>query len=145
MKGEFARVPQTAENGYPHWRIRRLLLALGVILCLGSLGHSAGVMRFYFQQGIPNLDRALLDVWIAEAQLLGGAFYLGAYGQFRSGKCGRTAAVCGALTVISFAVPLMATLAIHSPMVVQIPLAIYLLLSVLILVRIVAQPGNHTG
>jgi hypothetical protein len=115
------------------------MLALGIVLCLGSLGHSLGVIRFYLQQGIPNLDRALLDVWVAEAQLLGGAFYLGAYGQFRSGKCGRTAAVCGALTVISFALTLIPTFAVRAPMVFQIPLVIYLLLSGLILLRMVAQ------
>jgi hypothetical protein len=140
MKAHFAPGPQPPENVTPHSHIRRLVRALGVTLCLGSLGHSSGVIRFYLQQGIPNLDRALLDVWVAEAQLLGGAFYLGAYGQFHSGKCGGTAAVCGALTIISFALPLIPTLAVRAPMVFQIPLVIYLLLSGLILLRMVAQP-----
>ncbi len=47
-----------------------------VTLCLGGLAHSIGVVHFYVKEGLPNADRILLDVWIAGAQLIGGALYL---------------------------------------------------------------------
>jgi hypothetical protein len=52
------------------------LIALGVLLLLGGLAHSVGVSHLYVTHGVPSLDRVLLDVWIAEAQLGAGGLLL---------------------------------------------------------------------
>lgn len=49
---------------------------LGIVLVLGGVAHSIGVSHLYFTKGLPDLDRVLLDVWIAEAQLVGGVLFL---------------------------------------------------------------------
>jgi hypothetical protein len=56
--------------------VKRFLLGLGVILLLGGLAHTIGVSHLYFTRGLPEPNRVLLDVWIAEAQILGGALFL---------------------------------------------------------------------
>ena len=40
---------------------------------LGGLAHSAGVIHFSVVDGVPDANRVMLDVWIAEPQLLAGA------------------------------------------------------------------------
>jgi hypothetical protein len=54
----------------------RLILILGIVLVLGGVAHSIGVSRRYLIAGLPDLNRVLLDIWIAEAQLAGGALFL---------------------------------------------------------------------
>jgi hypothetical protein len=49
---------------------------LGATLLLGAMAHSFGVCRLYLTRGMPDLNRVLLDVWIAEAQAVGGALFL---------------------------------------------------------------------
>ena len=78
------------------------------------------------------------------AQLLSGAFYLIACRQFRLGQPWQTALFCGALTVGSFALPLMSMLLVRRPMVFQIPLGIYLLLNGWILSRVVRRRMSGT-
>jgi hypothetical protein len=56
--------------------VKRFVLGLGVVLLLGGVSHSFGVLHRYATKGVPVLDRVLLDIWIAEAQLVGGALFL---------------------------------------------------------------------
>ncbi|MCI0746167.1 MAG: hypothetical protein L0Y58_12245 [Verrucomicrobia subdivision 3 bacterium] len=143
MQNESAHQRKTTDTAPPHVYLRRLMLVLGIILCLGSLGHAFGVARFYIAQGIPDANRVLLDVWIAEAQLLGGALYLVAYRALRSGRPWRTAAGCGALTVCSYAGPFIPVLFVRAPIAFRIPPVIHLLLSVLILIHAASRPRTN--
>jgi hypothetical protein len=54
----------------------RFVGALGLVLVLGGLAHTFGVSRLYVTSGVPDVNRVLLDVWIAEAQIVGGALFL---------------------------------------------------------------------
>jgi hypothetical protein len=54
---------------------RRLVGILAMVLLLGGFAHAVGVSRRYFSTGMPDLNRVLLDVWIAEAQIVGGALF----------------------------------------------------------------------
>jgi len=119
-----------------------MLRVLGIVLCLGSVGHSAGVVGFYDRNGIPDVNRVLLDVWIAEAQLLGGALYWQASRAFRSTKPWRALAAFGALTVISYAAPFIPILVKRAPVIFWIAPVLYLLLSVFILARVVMERRN---
>jgi hypothetical protein len=56
--------------------VQRLAFILGVVLLLGGAAHSTGVLHMYIVRGWPDLNRILLDVWIAEAQVAGGCFFL---------------------------------------------------------------------
>jgi hypothetical protein len=56
--------------------VKKLVGILGTVLVLGGLAHSIGVSHLYLTKGAPDLNRILLDVWIAEAQLVGGALFL---------------------------------------------------------------------
>src|SRR5947208_16638474 len=118
---------------------------LGLILCLGGLGHTFGVARFYAVQGVPDANRVLLDIWIAEAQLFGGALYLAAYRAVRSGGSWRALAVCGALTVISYTGPFIPVLFSRDPIAFQIPPTIYFLLSLFVLIRAVAARARQSS
>jgi hypothetical protein len=124
--------------------VTHLLKTFGIILMLGGLGHSAGVLHFYAAAGVPDADRVLLDVWIAEAQLLGGSLYLAASSASRSGKPSRAWAIFGALTIIGFTVPLIPVLFSRAPTVFRIPAVIYLLLSIWILANAVRPQGTHS-
>ena len=66
--------------------MNRLLQMLGIVLLLGGLGHSLGIVHLYVTSGIPDTNRVLLVVWIAEAQLLGGGLYLAAFRASRRGS-----------------------------------------------------------
>jgi hypothetical protein len=57
-------------------RQNRFVLVLGLVLVLGGIAHSVGVVRLYVLKGLPDLNRVLLDVWIAEAQMAAGALFL---------------------------------------------------------------------
>jgi hypothetical protein len=115
--------------------VSQLLRALGVILVLGGLGHLIGVIYFYVTQGVPDVNRVLLDAWVAEAQILGGGLYLAAFRAMRAGSAWRALSVSGALTILVYAVPFIPVLFFRAPMMFRIPPIIYLLLSVFILVR----------
>ncbi len=113
--------------------MNQLLRGLGIVLLLGGLGHSAGVLHLYLTAGFPEANRILLDVWVAEAQLLGGGLYLAASRASRAGKPSRTLAVFGALVIMGFAVPMLPVLFSRAPLVFRIPVVTYLLLSIWIL------------
>lgn len=116
-----------------HTLVNQLLRGLGIVLLLGGLGHSAGVLHLYLTAGFPEANRILLDVWVAEAQLLGGGLYLAASRASRAGKPSRTLAVFGALVIMGFAVPMLPVLFSRAPLVFRIPVVTYLLLSIWIL------------
>ena len=86
--------------------MKRFPLALGVLLLLGGLAHSAGVAHHYFAHGVPEANRILLDAWIAEAQLAGGALFLVAARSTNP----RPWLVAGALSVWTWAVPFLPVL-----------------------------------
>lgn len=112
-----------------------LLRWLGVILVLGGLAHSAGLVYFYRTHGVPAADRVLLHVWIAEAQIIGGAFYLAAFRARRAGGAWRGLAVAGALTVLAYAVPFIPVLFARAPLLFRIPPIAYALLSGFVMLR----------
>src|SRR5262245_36999423 len=85
---------------------RRVCLALGTVLVLGGLAHSFGVSRLYLSRGFPDFNRVLLDVWIAEAQIVGGALFLLA----ARNRDPRPLSVGGALLVWTYAIPFLPVL-----------------------------------
>ncbi len=113
----------------------RLLRMLGVVLMLGGLAHSAGVAHLYVTGGVPDLNRVLLDAWVAEAQLVGGALYLVAFRAMRVGSAWRAWAVGGALTILAYAVPFIPVLFMRAPPMFRIPPTVYALLSLFIALR----------
>jgi hypothetical protein len=115
--------------------MNQFLKIFGIVLVLGGLGHSTGVLRFYGASGVPEANRVLLDVWIAEAQLLGGALLWAAGAWSRDGKPARVLAVFGALIIIGLTAPLIPVLFIRAPLVFRVPAVIYFVLSVLVLAK----------
>ena len=126
--------------------MRILLLALGMILILGGVGHSVGVIHLYVTKGIPDINRVLLDAWVAEAQLLAGAFYLAS---FRAGSTWKSLSVSGSLILLAYAVPFIPVLFMRAPLVFRIPTIAYAALSTFILVRVAGsaepQPQSRSN
>ena len=112
-----------------------LIRALGVVLVLGGLAHSAGVARLYATAGVPDANRVLLDVWIAQAQLLSGALYIAAARSARAGREWRGLATFAALTIIGFSVAMLPVLIARAPVVFRVPPIAYSLASLAILWR----------
>jgi len=108
---------------------------LGGVLILGGLGHSAGVARLYATNGVPDANRVLLDVWIAQAQLLSGGLYLAAAASTRAGRHWRALAVSGALTIIAFSVALLPVLVMRAPLIFRVPPVVYSIASGVVLLR----------
>ena len=112
--------------------LSRVLFVLGVVLVLGGVSHSIGVLLFYATAGVPDANRVLLDIWIAEAQLLGGGLYLAAFRKRRAGMSWRTMSAFGAFTIIGFALPILPVLFLRVPWMFRIPQIVYLALSIFI-------------
>jgi hypothetical protein len=110
----------------------RVLFVLGVVLVLGGVSHSIGVGLFYATAGVPDANRVLLDIWIAEAQLLGGGLYLAAFRKWRAGTSWRTLSAFGAFTIVGFALPILPVLFLRAPWMFRIPQIIYLAFSLFI-------------
>jgi hypothetical protein len=113
--------------------LARLLRILGVVLILGGMAHTAGVVQLYVSRGVPDANRIMLDIWIAEAQLSSGALYVAAWRSRRAGSPWRGLAAFGALTMIGFAVPILPVLISRAPLHFWIPNIVYLAISVVIL------------
>jgi hypothetical protein len=113
----------------------RLLSGIGVVLVAGGLGHSVGVIQLYASDGLPDANRVLLDIWIAEAQLLSGALYIAASRAMRARSEWRALAVFGAVGIIGFAVPMLPVLVARAPLIFRVPAIIYLVVSLFILGR----------
>ena len=116
--------------------VSQLLRALGVILVLGGVGHSIGVIHLYATRGVPNLNRVLLDTWVAEAQIIGGGLYVAAFRAMRNGSPWKGLTVAAALTILAYAVPFLPILFVRAPVALRIPPTIYALLSVFIAFRV---------
>ena len=113
----------------------KILAGVGVVLVLGGVAHSAGVLHLYVTSGLPDANRVLLDIWIAEAQLLSGALYIAASRAMRARSNWRALAAIGALSIIGFAVPMLPVLIARAPLIFRVPAIIYLVVSLFILVR----------
>src|SRR5262245_46753342 len=118
----------------------RFVGALGAVLVLGGLGHSAGVLRFYATAGLPDANRILLDIWIAEAQLIGGALYLTAFLTSRRRGAWRALSIFGALTIIGFGAAMLPALFARSPVRFRIPTLVYVACSVLVVAHATWAP-----
>jgi hypothetical protein len=116
--------------------VSQLLRTLGIVLVLGGLGHSLGVIHLYVTQGVPDANRVLLDAWVAEAQILGGGLYVAAFRAMRAGSAWRGLSLAGALTIVAYAVPFIPVLFVRAPLIFRIPPIVYVLLSVFIAVRV---------
>ena len=115
----------------------RLLACTGVVLVLGGLGHSGGVIHLYATAGVPEANRVLLDIWIGEAQLLSGGLYVAASRALRAGSRWRALSVFGALTIIGYAIPILPVLVARAPLIFRIPAIVYLAVSLFIVARVV--------
>jgi hypothetical protein len=107
------------------------------------MGHTVGVLHLYMTAGVPDANRVLLDVWVAEAQLLGGGLYLAASCASRAGKPSRVLVVFGAVVMIGFTLPMLPILFSRAPVVFRIPVVIYLFLSLWILAYAAKPAGNR--
>ena len=125
--------------------MNRLLRVFGIVLLLGGLAHTAGVLHFYFTTGVPEANRVLLDIWIAEAQLLGGALYVMAGRGSGGGRSSRIVAVFGALIIIGFAVPMLPVLFSRAPILFRIPAMVYLIASIFVLATLVKTERSEEG
>jgi hypothetical protein len=115
--------------------VNRFLKVFGIALVLSGLGHSAGVLHFYMTGKVPEANRILLDIWIAEALFLGGGLYLGATCGTHTSKSARTLAIFGSLTIIGCILPMIPVLFMRAPVVFRIPAVIYFVLSVFVLFK----------
>jgi hypothetical protein len=113
--------------------MRRFLRIFGFVLLLGGLGHTEGIVQHYLREGVPDWNRVLLDIWIGQAQLLGGALYFLASHRFEQGTW-RPLAIFGALTVIGLTGPMLPVLFQRASILLRIPSVIYFVLSLLVLV-----------
>jgi hypothetical protein len=122
--------------------VSQLLRTLGVILIFGGVAHTIGVVHLYVTGGVPDANRVLLDIWVAEAQIIGGGLYVAAIRARRTGLPWKGLAVAGALTTLAYAVPFLPILFVRAPVAFRIPPAIYALLSLFIAYRLTnAQKG----
>lgn len=124
--------------------MNRFLKIFGIILLLSGLAHSAGVAHFYMTAGVPDANRVLLDVWIAEGLLLGGSLYLAACSASRTGQSSRVLTVFGSLTIIGFTAPMTPVLLSRAPIHFVLLTVIYLLLSSLILAHAVRRERTRS-
>jgi peptidoglycan/LPS O-acetylase OafA/YrhL len=122
--------------------VNRFLKIFGIALLLSGLAHSAGVAHFYTTTGVPDANRVLLDIWIAEGLLLGGSLYLAAWNASRAGQSPRVLTIFGSLMIIGFTAPMTPVLLSRAPIHFVMLTVIYLLLSVFILAR-AARPGGN--
>jgi hypothetical protein len=117
---------------------KKWLLRFGVVLLLGGAAHTAGVTRLYVKSGVPDANRVLLDVWIAEAQLAVGALFIKAA---RSAEP-RPWTLGAALVIWSYAIPFLPVLVRRAPPIFWVPPSLYALVS-LALVRAAAPRSER--
>jgi len=110
--------------------LTKTLRVLGTILLLGGAGHTVGVAHLYFTAGLPETNRIMLDLWVAEAQLLAGSLYLVAS---RGGTRSHALVVFGAVTTFGFAVPILPLLVSRAPVAFITAPIVYILASTYIL------------
>src|SRR5271163_2289698 len=98
-------------------RVKGWLFAFGVVLLLGGAAHTGGVTRLYVRSGVPDANRVLLDIWIAEAQLAAGALFIKAA---RSAEPGPWT-IGAALVLWSYAIPFLPVLMGRAPPIFWVP------------------------
>ena len=123
--------------------VKRLLWTLGSILVLGGLGHFIGISRLYMTQGVPDANRVLLDIWIGEAQIIGGGLYLAASRAIRSGARWQSMGTAGAVTIIGYTAPILPVLFVRAPVLSRVPAAVYLAFSLWILTIAIRPAARH--
>lgn len=111
----------------------RVLSWFGIILILGSAGHTIWVGRFYVERGLPDVNRILLDIWVAQAQLIGGSAYVAAARAARAGGDWRTPARLGAAIVLGWAFAFLPVLFVRVPLLFRMHALIYSLITLWIL------------
>ena len=111
---------------------------MGVVLVLGGLGHSGGVIHLYATAGVPDANRVLLDIWIAEAHFVSGGLYLAASRALQAGSRWRALSSFGALSMIGLTIAILPVLFTRAPPIFRVPPVIYLVSSLVILVRTAA-------
>ena len=92
--------------------------------------------RLYAAQGVPDASRVLLDVWIAQAQLLAGGLYITAARSARGGKPWRSLAAFGALTIIGFSIAILPVLFARAPVIFRVAPIVYSSVSVIIMIGV---------
>jgi len=117
----------------------KVLRALGILLLLGGLGHSVGIARLYLASGVPQTDRVMVDLWVAEAQLLAGGLYFSASRSNTAIAAWRPLASFGAIAAIGFALPSFVLLYSRAPAFFITAPAVYLVGSVFVLVRLISS------
>jgi hypothetical protein len=119
-----------------------VLKVLGTALLLGGLGHSVGVTHLYLTAGVPETNRVMLDIWVAEAQLIAGGLYVAAFRSARAGSTWRALASFGALTTIGFTAAVLPVLFSRAPVIFRIPAIVYLLTSVFVQAGVAGSKGS---
>src|SRR5215471_16665687 len=122
----------------------KMLKVLGIVLLLGGLGHTVGIARLYLTSGVPDSDRVIVDLFVAEAQLLAGGLYLVASRSAGSPTAWRRLAAFGAFGAIGFALPSFVLLYSRAPAFFIAAPAAYLVASVFILVRLSSSRTEPT-
>ena len=125
----------------PTVQMIRFLGALGVVLLLGGIGHSAGVLRLYASTGLPDANRILVDIWVGQAQFIAGALYLTAFRRARRARAWRALATFGALTMIGFGAAMLPVFIARAPVAFRVPTLVYVVCSVLVLVHVARVGG----
>lgn len=120
--------------------------SLGIFpLCaVGQGDDRAGVTHFYVTEGVPDASRILIDLWVAVAQVLGGALYLAAFQSARSHRHWRNLAALGAFTVVLFAASILPVLFARAPVFLRIPPAAYLAGSTHVLAGVFRASGSRS-
>jgi hypothetical protein len=123
----------------------RLLQLLGMTLLLAGLGHSFGVIFLYALTGLPDLNRVMLNVWVAEAHFLGGGLFIAAFRNIRRGAAWQTLALFAALTTIGFTAAILPVLLSRRPLMLSAAPCGYLLCSLVILGGVVREAVKRHG
>jgi hypothetical protein len=121
-----------------------MLKVLGITLLVGGLGHTAGVARLYLTSGVPEANRVMVDLWVAESQLLAGGLYFSASRSANAIAAWRPLAGFAALAAIGFALPSFAVLYSRAPAFFIMAPAAYLVASVVVVVRLISSRNQHS-
>jgi len=121
-----------------------MLKVLGITLLVGGLGHTVGVARLYLTSGVPEANRVMVDLWVAESQLLAGGLYFSASRSAYAIAAWRPLAGFAALAAIGFALPSVAVLYSRAPAFFIAAPAVYLIASVVVLVRLINSRNQHS-
>jgi len=140
INGEIAEIAEFVHNALP---MTKMLKVLGITLLLGGLGHTVGVARLYLTSGVPEANRVMVDLWVAQAQFLAGGLYFSAARSTSAIAAWRPLASFGAMAAIGFALPSFVLLYFRAPAFFLTAPAVYLVASVVVLVRAVSSRNQQ--